>query len=1054
MNPLQDVFISYGRADSYHFAKRLNERLRAEGLEVWFDFDDIPLGVDYQKQIDDGIDKADNFLFIISPHSVNSPYCGLEIERALERGKRIIPLLQVEEISRETWQQRNPNGTDEQWDDYKAAGKHSSYPNMHPIIQKINWVYFRETDDFERSLSGLLTIFQHCPSYVRKHTVLLNQALSWQQNKRQRKYLLAGEPLQQAQDWLRVEFKDTQPPSQLTDFHCEYITESVKNAQNGKTQVFLAYEKPDTNTMLQIRCFLQRQGLTVWSGQTDISVGDDAQTAVNEGIENADNVITLLSPAFLTSEAGQHKLTYAASLNKRIIPIVVQAFDPTPLTESLRAILKSFQCIDLTTNHFSLMERSEESHLFKRIEESDLLKRIGDDSAYVATHKTLLVQSLKWEEQNQNPCVLLQGNALSQAEAWLKTAETRKSLKPIAQQRDFIQTSLNTPPIPVFDVFLSYSRENSDTAHKLNDALQQQGKYTWFDQENIPNGADFQEEIRQGIEGSDNFVFILSPASIESSYCKEEVEYATSLNKRCITILCREIDPSQLLPALANIQWIDFTQNDADFSANFNQLVRTLDTDRDHVQAHTKCSKRALEWAENGRSGDLLLRGAELAIAEEWQQQSIEEHKQPPLTALQTELIAASRHKVNAEAMRAKQRVAIMRQQLKATILASVFAIGGLGIFGVTGWLSFNWSKKDVRDIVRDWNTDISNYVQNSLRTDFEEIASFSDLVAARASNGSLDINNSDMLRDFIWQQSKFVDDQVNSIYVGTESGTMTGVSIGNGERRLNFVDDPSESIWRSYETTRDGQTVAMITETPKFYPRERPWYRQALASQNLDRTVSSLYKTVHNTVAELSTEDLQSSRAESDEAGSNEIVVSLSRVIYDQANILQGVASADLYLANISVLLSNAGGESTNIFIVESSGDLVASYPETQVIHNQDERIKAIASENSIIRNIALKLWPDSESDITCTMDELLNGQGQERVMLDGQPYFFQVSELKDEINLDWCMVTLIAEGKVMEEIQKSYRLTVAILISSLVMAMILGIYVYRTIRLSADFE
>jgi len=67
MNPFQDVFISYGRADSRDFAAQLNQRLIAAGLEVWFDFDDIPLGVDYQKQIDDAIDKADNFLFIISP---------------------------------------------------------------------------------------------------------------------------------------------------------------------------------------------------------------------------------------------------------------------------------------------------------------------------------------------------------------------------------------------------------------------------------------------------------------------------------------------------------------------------------------------------------------------------------------------------------------------------------------------------------------------------------------------------------------------------------------------------------------------------------------------------------------------------------------------------------------------------------------------------------------------------------------------------------------------------------------------------------------------------
>lgn len=1044
MNPLQDVFISYGRADSYHFAKTLNERLLAEGLEVWFDFDDIPLGVDYQKQIDDGIDKADNFLFIISPHSVNSVYCGLEIQRALDRGKRIIPLLQVEEISQDTWQLRNPTGTDEQWQAYKEAGKHSSYPNMHPIIQKINWVYFRETDDFESSLAGLLKIFQHYPSYVRKHTELLNHALTWQQNKKQRKYLLAGELLQQAQDWLQIKFQDTQPPCNVTDLHCEYITESLKNAQNGQTQVFVAYEKEDAKTMVEVRRFLRRDGLTVWSGETDIAVGDDAKVAVQEGIENADNIVPLLSPSFLTSEIGQHKLAYAASLNKRIIPIIIQAFEPNSLSEQTRNILQALQCIDLTKADTSLIDR---------LEDSRLLKQIRDDAAYVATHKTLLVQSLNWERQNQNPCVLLRGNGLNQAKAWFKTAETRKSLKPTAQQREFIQASIQALPAPGFDVFLSYSRENSDTAHKINDALQQQGKYTWFDQENIPDATDFKEEIREGIEASDNFVFILSPASIKSPYCKEEVEYAISLNKRCVTILCREVDPNQLHPELAKIQWIDFTQNDADFAANFNQLVRTLDTDRDHVQAHTKWSQRALAWEENGRSDDLLLRGAELAIAEEWQQQSIEEKKQPLLTTLQTELIAASRQKVNAEDARAKQRVAIMRRQLRATVIASVFAIGGLGVFGITGWLSFNWSKKDVKEIVQAWNIDISKYVQKSLKTDFQEISAFSNFAADKVRTGSLDVSDLESLQTYVWEQSKWMNDPVTSIYIGTEEGRFTGVSNSSGVRRLNLVTDPSDPTWRSYDVDVQGKVVGLFTERPEFDPRQRRWYQRAVDLQSRDLSVSSLYKTVAGSNDAANAETIPVTNTEG-ESVNDAVVLSLSRALYDPSDTFRGVAGADLYLSKIATLLSNAGGDNTNVFIVDLSGNLVASYPETRIILNQDERIKAVESDNPVIKNSALQLWPESTSEISCTLDNLPTGQGVTGIMVEGRSYFFQVSQLQEDINLGWCMVTLIAEDKVMEEIQKSYRLTVMLLVSSLVMAGALGIYVYRTIRLSADFD
>ena len=100
-----DAFISYSRADSKAFAINLNEKLAAAGLNVWFDQNDIPPAVDYQKQIDDGIEKAHNFLFIISPHAVNSKYCLLEIQQALKNNKRIIPSLHVEQISKEIWQQ-------------------------------------------------------------------------------------------------------------------------------------------------------------------------------------------------------------------------------------------------------------------------------------------------------------------------------------------------------------------------------------------------------------------------------------------------------------------------------------------------------------------------------------------------------------------------------------------------------------------------------------------------------------------------------------------------------------------------------------------------------------------------------------------------------------------------------------------------------------------------------------------------------------------------------------------------------------------------------------
>ena len=171
-----DIFISYGREDSKAFATQLSQQLSQRGLQVWFDQDNIPLGVDFQQQIDDGIEKSHNFLFIISPHAVNSIYCAKEIELAVQLNKRIIPVLHVEEIDHSRWKQRHPNGSLDEWEAYQAAGKHSSFPKMHPTVSKINWIYARQTDDFQVALGGLLELLHRHEDYVRLHTELFKQS--------------------------------------------------------------------------------------------------------------------------------------------------------------------------------------------------------------------------------------------------------------------------------------------------------------------------------------------------------------------------------------------------------------------------------------------------------------------------------------------------------------------------------------------------------------------------------------------------------------------------------------------------------------------------------------------------------------------------------------------------------------------------------------------------------------------------------------------------------------------------------------------------------------
>ncbi|MGQ4647999.1 TIR domain-containing protein [Lyngbya aestuarii] len=672
MNDFQDAFISYGRADSKVFATQLYARLLEKGFKVWFDQNDIPLGVDYQKQIDDGLEKSDSFLFIIAPHSINSPYCGLEIELALQRNKRIIPLLHVEQISLETWQQRNPGRPFSEWENYQSKGKHSSFPNMHPVIGKINWVYMREgIDDFEKSFAGLLEIFERDRDYVHQHTYFLAKALEWKKHQKQSRYLLVGAERLKAETWLQFRFKDKQPPCEPTDLHCEFICESTKNAENLMTQVFLSYADEDRAFMHKVARTLMREGMTVWTNTTDIKSGVEYREVINWGIEQTDNIVYLMSPASLKSAYCIKELSYARSLNKRIIPLLIEEVDPEQIFPELRTI-QFIEC----------PQDQDESKYHAHI--SKLIQILREEATYYEQHKLLLAKALKWQRQKRNPSILLRGFNLRLTEAWLKGAKVRSAKgggaslsqhPPTVVQEEFIAESLKQPPEAALDVFISYSRKDSEFARQLNNGLQIQNKTTWFDQESIASGEDFEREIFKGIESSNNFLFIISPSSINSAYCDREVEYAKKLNKRIVTVLYQKVDPEKLHPVLASLQWIDFNNHGGDFFTNFGELTRILDADPDYIRNHTRLLLKAMEWEREGRDDSFLLRGKDLKAGEEWLAQSVNIERLP--TELQIQYLQASQELPK---RKVKPRTVLL------TSVAATALVCAVRWFGLTQW--------------------------------------------------------------------------------------------------------------------------------------------------------------------------------------------------------------------------------------------------------------------------------------------------------------------------------------------------------------------------------
>ncbi|HWF26062.1 MAG TPA: TIR domain-containing protein [Solirubrobacteraceae bacterium] len=190
------------------------------------------------------------------------------------------------------------------------------------------------------------------------------------------------------------------------------------------------------------------------------------------------------------------------------------------------------------------------------------------------------------------------------------------------------------------DVFISYSRRDSDYVRRLQRDLASRGKDVWVDVEAIRDAEVVPDALRRAIEGSDAFVFVISPDSVHSQFCEQEVTHALELNKRIVPLALREV-PDMDIPAEIRFRnWIP-VDGEHPFEAGVERLVSALETDLEWEHQHTRLTVKALEWDGSGRDRSFLLRGSELAGAERWLAAGAD--KDPGPSGVEQEYLLAAR---------------------------------------------------------------------------------------------------------------------------------------------------------------------------------------------------------------------------------------------------------------------------------------------------------------------------------------------------------------------------------------------------------------------------
>ena len=200
---LNEVFISYSRKDK-EFIKDLVSDLEKSAFSAWVDWDDIPKTARWREEIREGIEGAHTFIFIISGASVTSDECKKEIDYAIDKNKRVIPVMLEEDVENKL---------------------------VHQGLSELNYIFYSQTDTYEiakkQLVSELVYALNTDLNYNRTHARLLVRATEWEKKNNDNSYLLHGKDIEAAEFWVH-EGEQKQP--RPTSLHKQYIKASRRSA--------------------------------------------------------------------------------------------------------------------------------------------------------------------------------------------------------------------------------------------------------------------------------------------------------------------------------------------------------------------------------------------------------------------------------------------------------------------------------------------------------------------------------------------------------------------------------------------------------------------------------------------------------------------------------------------------------------------------------------------------------------------------------------------------------------------------------------------------------
>lgn len=239
------VFVSYSRADKA-FASDLVLGLAACGFAPYIDRQDIAPGEDWERRLAGLISEADSIVYIVSPDSLASKNCAVELQQGLELRKRILPVV---------WRPI---------DDALAP----------PDLKRLNYIFFSgDGRTFAAGLSELAEALRTDMDWIREHTRLAELAGRWTARGHGGDLLLRGSDIDAALAWQAG--KPITAPA-ITDDQADFIKASADARVEAERRAKRARAGLLTAVSAAAVVFAGLAGVAAWQWTV---AGDNATTA-------------------------------------------------------------------------------------------------------------------------------------------------------------------------------------------------------------------------------------------------------------------------------------------------------------------------------------------------------------------------------------------------------------------------------------------------------------------------------------------------------------------------------------------------------------------------------------------------------------------------------------------------------------------------------------------------------------------------------------------------------------------------------------------------------